>query len=165
MLSKTIPRELPIPIEDFTSKYGVGKGALWVKISQDKLPREVMIGKGIVNHSWFLRRWQFQNYVKEANQSLVYLLEENFSLSEIAKTITSRYGGNTDSIREFMDKGLFALQGEDIKIATKVHKNSWLVFKYFKAVERRLKRKGTSIEKILTQRTEEYERMQDERTR
>ncbi len=149
MLSKIIPREIALPIEGFTSKYNVGKGALWVKISQGKLPREVMLRKGIVNEAWFLRRFRFINMVKEANQSLVYLLEEHFSLSEIAKTITDRYGGNTNSIREYMCKGLFALQGEEIKIATRVHRNAWIVFKYAKLVNNKNKRRGSSTEKIL----------------
>ena len=152
MLNRTLPREIAIPIEDFTSKYNVGKGALWVKISQDKLPKEVMLRKGIVNEAWFMRRWQFINMVKELSQSLVYLLEEDFSLSEIAKAITNKYGGNTNSIREFMDKGLFALQGEDVKIATRVHGNAWIVFKYAKLVNNKLKRRGSSIDEVLNRR-------------
>ena len=155
MLNKTLPRTIALSMDDFTSKYNIGRGAIWVRISQDKLPREVMLSMGVVNEAWFLRRWQFMNYVKESNQSLVYFLEEDFSLAEIARTIATRYGGNPTSLREFMDKGLFALQGEEVKIATKVHGNSWLVFKYFRQVNNKLKRRGSSIDDILNIRMQE----------
>ena len=82
----------------------------------------------------------------------MYLLEEEFSLVEISKTITKRYGGNDTSVREYMSKGLFALQGEDVKIATKVHRNAWIVFKYAKLVNNKLKRRGTSIDAVLDKR-------------
>lgn len=139
----------------FTEKYNVGRGAVWVRLSQGKLPREVMLSMGVVNEAWFKRRWSFMNFVKESNQALVYFLEEEFTLSEIARTIATRYGGNPTSLREYMDKGLFALQGEEVKIATKVHGNSWMVFKYFRQVNNKLKRRGSSIDDILNIRMQE----------
>ncbi len=152
MLNKIIPRKIPLPMEQFTYKYNISRGAIWVRVSTGTLPREVMLSMGIVNEAWFLRRFAFMNYVKELNQSLVYLLEEEFSLVEISKTITKRYGGNDTSVREYMSKGLFALQGEDVKIATKVHRNAWIVFKYAKLVNNKLKRRGTSIDAVLDKR-------------
>ncbi len=155
MLNRTIPREIPMKMDDFTAKYNVGRGAVWVRVSQGTLPREVMLSMGTVNEAWFKRRWKFMNYVKELNQSLVYLLEEDFSIEEISRTITDRYGGKQTSIREYMNNTLFALQGEEVKIATRVHERAWLVFKYAKLINNKLKRRGSSIEAVLNKRMEE----------
>ena len=155
MLNKTIPREIPMKMDDFTSLYNIGRGAIWVRVSQGGLPRDVMLSKGVINHAWFLRRFAFQNYVKELNQSLVYLLEEHFSIEEISRVITKRYGGKQTSIREYLNNTLFSIQGDDIKVATKVHPRAWIVFKYAKLVNNKLKRRGTSIEEVLDLRMKE----------
>ena len=67
MLNKTIPREIPLPMEQFTYKYNVGRGAIWVRVSNGTLPKSVMLSMGVVNEAWFLRRFAFMNYVKELN--------------------------------------------------------------------------------------------------
>ncbi len=152
MLDKTIPRELPINIEDFSSKYNVSRNAIWVKISNGSFPKEIMLNKGIVNEAWFLRRWAFIRYVQETNQDLIYLLEEEFSLVEIAKTIAKKYNKGDTSIKEYLSHALFCTPGENIKIATKVHSRAWSVFKYANLINNKLKRRGTSIEKMLDKR-------------
>ncbi len=158
MLNRTIPRELPIGIIDFSDKYNVGRGALWVRVSNKTLPKEVMLGKGVVNEAWFLRRWSFMNTVREMNQSLVYLLEEEFSLVEISKTIAKRYGGSDTSIKEYLVHTLFSIKGDEVKIATRVHQRAARVFKYARFIDNKLKRQGSSIEKMLDARMEKHER-------
>ncbi len=152
MLNRTIPRELPMGLIDFSDKYNVGRGAIWVRVSNGTLPRNVMLGKGIVNEAWFIRRFKFMDYVREMNQSLVYLLEEDFSIEEISRTIVAKYGGKQTSIREYMNHTLFSIKGDEVKIATRVHQRAWTVFKYAKLIDNKLKRKGSSIEDILNKR-------------
>jgi len=152
MLSKRLPREIPISVADFTRKYDVCKDAIFVRISTGTLPRSVMIGKGIINESYFLRRFAFMNHVKELNQSMVYLLETEFTIEDISRTITKLYGGKQTSIREYMNNTLFALQGEDVKIATTVRDRAWIVFKYARRIDNKLRKRGLSIDKILDAR-------------
>ena len=158
MLNRTIPRELPMGLIDFSDKYNVGRGAIWVRVSNGTLPRNVMLGKGIVNEAWFIRRFKFMDYVREMNQSLVYLLEEDFSIEEISRTIVAKYGGKQTSIREYMNHTLFSIKGDEVKIATRVHSRARRVFKYAKFIDNKLKRQGSSIEKMLDLRMEKHER-------
>jgi len=116
-------------------------------------------GKNIyAREEYFARRINFFHECLEISQKMVYLLEEHFSQSEIAREIL-RYNNvepthsKIVSMTLVLGERLFRrYEGAELLI---VNKLIWYAARYSWAIERRLKRGGASMEKVLDRR--EYE--------
>jgi len=147
-------------IADFSRKYDITPNTISVQKSMGYISPSAFYTIGNtsilqVHESYFTRRWAFIKKVKYDNQALYYLLEEHFAVSHISKELVRMFGGSAGSYTEYFKKVLFSL---DDRSSTKVSKLAWRVWRYFKMIERRLKRRGATIDKILDKRTEEHEK-------
>ncbi len=118
------------------------------------LPKSIFIKKGVVDYEFFTRRWSFKKYVQDSIQDMVYLLEEHFTITEIGRVIAAKYGGIASTYCEYMRYEVWSVP-EYVKISTRVGSRAWVIFKYFREIERRLKRRGTNIAAILDKRMDE----------
>ncbi len=133
----------------FAEYYDLSAEAINVRRSIGSLPDEAFIGTHSVNLSWWLRRWDFIIDVRNANQDLYYLLEEHFSVTEVARNIAKKYGSTTETYSAYFSSTLFSV-GEHKVI--RVRKAAWNVYRYWWSIERRLRSRGTSISAILDKR-------------
>ena len=138
-------------IRDFAEKYGISAETLMSRKCMGDLPSNIFyypLNSKVmyVDESFFTRRWAFKNRVKYNNQDMFYLLTEYFSISELSKCISNMYGGNELSLNMYFSRSLFAYDHRNTITITMLEYRAW---KYFKQIERRLKRRGTSIEQML----------------
>ncbi len=138
-------------IRDFADKYGISADTLMSRKCMGDLPNSIFyypLNSKVmyIDESFFTRRWEFKNRVKYNNQDMFYLLTEYFSISELSKCISNMYGGNELSLNMYFSRSLFAYDHRNTITITMLEYRAW---KYFKQIERRLKRRGTSIEQML----------------
>lgn len=140
-------------ISIFSEKYNISSDTLMSRRSQGTIPKSAFY-KDTVTHikeSYFTRRWEIIRRIQLDNQDLYYLITEHFSTLELCRAIQKRYGGSVGSYSVYFQKSLFSQEG-DTRITIGVI--AWRVYKYFRAINNRLKRRGASIEKILDKRME-----------
>ncbi len=140
-------------ISIFSEKYNISSDTLMSRRSQGTIAKSAFY-KDTVTHikeSYFTRRWEIIRRIQLDNQDLYYLITEHFSTLELCRAIQKRYGGSVGSYSGYFQKSLFEQKG-DTKITIGVI--AWRVYKYFRAINNRLKRRGASIEKILDKRME-----------
>ncbi len=143
-------------IQEFAQRYGVSGSSIMSNRATGYLPDAAFYTLNRnsilqVKEEYFIRRWDLIERVKYDNQELFYLITEHISADELSRTIQKLYGGNAHSIGMYFCRGLFSLNDENVM---KVGNIAWKVWRYFRAVERRLKRRGTSMSKILDKRME-----------
>ncbi len=141
-------------IVQFAELHETSKNNIHTQKSIGRIPDEAFVLKGkralAINTRYFYRRWDFIRKVTNCNHDLYYLLVEYFPVQEIAETISKKYGGSHNSIAQYLNVDMFTKP--EAKLKTILPKNAWYIYKYFRAIERRLKRRGASIEKILDKR-------------
>ena len=141
-------------VQQFSEKYNLHHNTLMVRksggyISSDafyKSPKHAVMQ---VNEKWFIKRWELIKRVQLDNQELYYLITEYFSTMTLCREIKNLYGGSVGSYSEYFARDLFS-QSSDNRI--KVGIVAWRVWRYFRTIERRLKRRGTSMTKMLDKR-------------
>jgi hypothetical protein len=112
-----------------------------------------------VDKTYFDRRLKFRKAVTDFGQDVCYLLEEHFSLSEISRTLLSNNGerrteAKINSMSMYLSGDLFAREESSVFV-TDIPKRLEMLAKYGWKIERRLRRRGTSISKILDRRMSE----------
>ena len=144
-----------ITYEEAEEQYGFSKNTL--NAIRRAKPELAYIFKGTrptyVDINFFIRRHKFKITMCLKAQELVYFLEEHFSRAEIGKTIANLYGGNYKTIVSYMEKDIWLL--DTFTTDTRVSGVIYKIYRYWWAIERRLRRKGTSISKILENRMKE----------
>lgn len=141
-----------ITYKEAEEQYGLSKNVL--KVLKGTKPELAHIFKGAypvcVDINFFIRRHEFKTTMCLKAQELVYFLEEYFSRTEIGKTIADLYGGPYIPIVRSMEKDIWLLDAftTDTRVSGVIYK----IYRYWWAIERRLRRQGTSISKILDNR-------------
>ena len=144
-------------IRDFADKHGMSADSIMSLRCIGTLPDRIFykVPRDKITHideSYFTKRWNFNQKVKFDNQALFYLITEHFSISELCRDIELRYGGVANSYSMYFSRTLFSTeQRSTIKLTMLEYK----VWKYFKQIDRRLKRRGTNMELILDKRMNE----------
>jgi len=143
-----------ILIADFCIKYGVSENIISVGLSTGRFPRSITY-KPTKQATWiderfFLKRIKFKIFVINSNHDLYYLLSEYFSDAAIGKVVRESYGGSAQGWSTYFSKRLFC--PSELKLDIRVSKTDWRFFKYWWVIERRLRRRGTNITKILDRR-------------
>jgi len=140
-----------ITISDFALECGFSPESI-MKYRRDKLTPPYVFSKikgqvARVDRNWFNRRWEFQDKVKMFNQEVYYLLEQDFSVSEMARTISAVSQATVQELSSYIQYILFV--SHDGKLGVGLLPAAYAVYRYGNRIERRLKHNGTSIEKIL----------------
>jgi len=140
-----------ITISDFAIECGFSPESI-MKYRRDKLtPSHVFIkAKGQatrVDRNWFNRRWTFQAEVKMFNQEVYYLLEKDFSVLEMARTISAVSQATVQELASYIQYILFVRHDGNLGVG--LLPAAYAVYRYGHRIERRLKHNGTSIERIL----------------
>ena len=141
-----------ITYKEAEEQYGLSKNAL--KVLKSTKPELAHIFKGAypvyVDINFFIRRHEFKTTMCLRAQELAYLLEGYFSQTEIGKTIANLYGGYYKTIVSCMEKDIWLLDAltTDTRVSGVIYK----IYRYWWAIERRFRRQGTSISKILDNR-------------
>ncbi len=142
-------------IEEFCNRYGVSTDAIFVKRYNKDVPEEAFkrISKGrlLVDEEWFKRRWKFKEKMFLANQDLYFFLEEHYSDHEISRKLHKRYGTPVRAMKEHFYKTLFRTKNES-GIATGISKFTFIIYKYYRVLDRELRKSGLSIEQVLDKR-------------
>jgi hypothetical protein len=147
-----------LPLEILSEKYNLNLASIKTlkhrgSLSPDAFHRSR--GSIYAKEEYFVRRINFFYECIELSQKVTYLLEEHFSQSEIAREILRHNNieithAKTVSMSAMLREGLFTRYfGVEL---LKVNKLIWYTARYAWAIERRLKRRGTSIDKILDRR-------------
>lgn len=141
-----------ITYEAAEEQYGFSTNAL--NVMKSVKPELAHIFKGTkpacVDINYFIRRYEFKIAMCLKAQELVYFLEEYFSLTEIGKAIANLYGGNNLSIVRAMEKDIWL--PVEFTTYTRGSEVIYKIYRYWWAIERRLRRRGTSISEILDNR-------------
>jgi hypothetical protein len=146
---------MKISIDTFCYKYDISYQSMMSMRSQNKYPEYIFhkVGRHLyVDESYFLKRWEFIRKVNLRNQDLYHLLAEHFSEAEMARAIKeyTKVKSALTSISAHLREDTFMLgDGTNQTIISPI---KWAVYRYASAIERRLKRRGASIEKILDRR-------------
>ncbi len=142
-------------IEDFCDKYGVTTDAVFVKRYNRDIPNEafqkVSRNRLLIDEEWFIRRWQFKEKMFLANQDLYFFFTEHFSDAQFAHMLKRKYGTPVASMKDHFYKTLFK-PVNDTGIATGIGKFTFIIYKYYRAIDRELKKNGLSIELVLDRR-------------
>ena len=141
-------------IRAFAEKYNMSRDSIMSLRCTGYLPQRIFsIPKGEkithIDESYYTRRWNFKKMVKYDNQELYYLITEHFSTKELSTEIYKSYGGSLCSYNMYFGTTLFSLVEQT---TLKVTMLEWRVWRYFRSIERRLKRRGTSMKDILDNR-------------
>lgn len=140
-------------IDEFCNKWNIKSEALYVKNEGIFTPYNSKIK--YVDEFYFTRRKDFALKVRSFNQSMLYYLEEHFSISDIARNI-SEYSNkvNRGTVEQFLRIPLFMLDDRTI-ITSTIGKSEWAVFRFFRSVLFKLNKIfgfKIDVEKILDRR-------------
>jgi len=146
---------MKVPVAQFCEAYDISYQSLLSMKCQNKYPEHIFSKSGqyiYVDEAYFVRRWEFSIKVKLSNQDLYALLSLYFPIIEIARAIKSytKISSTEREISTHLREDTFMV-GEGLN-KTRISSIKWAIFRYWWAIERRLKRKGTSIAKILDRR-------------
>jgi hypothetical protein len=147
-----------LDIESFCEKYALSEGSIRVMKSSGRLPPSAFHKdkKNIyVKEEYFLRKIKFYDDLKELAQNCYFLLEHHFCDSDIARTALMFNGvdaneSTINSMRSFLNNALFSNVTRGEKLNTS--RLTWYMARYAWSIERRLRRKGASIKKVIDNR-------------
>ena len=147
-----------LPLEVLSEKYNLNLASIKTLKHNGSLSPDAFHksrGNTYAKEEYFARRINFFHKCVEISQCMVYLLEEHFIQSDISREILKHNNievthSNIVTMNGLLRGGLFA-RYEGI-VLLKVNKLIWYTARYAWAIERRLKRRGTSIDKILDRR-------------
>ena len=143
-----------ISFQEFENKYNLIENSLNVFKATKKQHAIAFRGKrksSQVDEYYFLRRHLFKQKVHFCAQDVYYLVSEHFSDADIARFLQNTFGGTYDGFRSYLNLSLFNSNTDTI-LAICPSKNHLKLFKYWWQIERRLRRRGASISKILDKR-------------
>jgi len=145
-------------ISDFCEKYEVGQSCVFNLKSKKKVPDNIFYKKNNekvmrVNAEYFIKRREFKKFVKLFNQDTYYYLEEFFTDTEIAMSVSKKYNLNMTSFRMYLSNGLFTINEKSI-LSYVVNNYEWNFFRYGRQIRQTLKRRNKKfdIQKILDRR-------------
>ncbi len=143
-----------ISFADFKNKYSLKENSLNVFRTTNKEHAIAFRKKGKINQVdefYFLRRHTFKRKVHFCAQDVYYLVSEHFSDADIARFLSKTFGGTYESYRTYFNSYLFSINTDTI-LSIQVSKTHLKLFKFWWQIERRIKRRGASIAKILDKR-------------
>ena len=105
----------------------------------------------LVDENYFLRINSFKLKIKFYAQDLYFLLSEHFTDSEIAREMARQFGGSYEKYIQYINNTLFSSCDQTI-LATKIPLGDLRMYRYWWKIERRLKRRGATICKMLDKR-------------
>ena len=126
----------------FCEVFDVSYGNLGAYRSTGLLPSKMFhkVGKSLYVHdNEFTRRHNFKSKVANYCHDMYYLLSEHFTDNDISRRATKLYGGSATSMATFIGDDLFARDTASY-LMYKVGGRMWALFKFFRTVERELKR-------------------------
>ena len=139
--------------EAFCEKYEINRNTLDVCVHTGVIP-DKHITRKLINEEYILKIQNFKRKMQLKNQELYYLLMEYFNAVEIAKQCSIK-DITLDSMSDYLRDGLFRLDDSTL-LNTRVSKRAIYAYRYWWKIERRLRRRGASISKILDMRMEKY---------
>ena len=145
-------------LSTFCEKYKIQEATITVAKSTGILPshifRTVELDFMQIDEAWYIRRKEFRMKVRNRIHDLYYFLTEHFSLSDVAREVVKYRKGNVNysSIVMYFNQDLF-MEAPETLHAIKLTPNMWAMYRYWWAIERRLRRRGASIAKVLDRRT------------
>ena len=150
-----------VTVKAFCQNHNLSKESVETNKSTGRFPKEIFKKeKGaltLIDENWYIRRKEFALKAKMATHDLYYLLEEHFNSSDIAKEICRQIGKDIDyrSLVVYFKQGMFYGDTDTITDIN-LSRNRVAMYRYWWKIERRLRRRGTSIEKILDKRAIKY---------
>jgi hypothetical protein len=148
-----------LPLEILCEKYNLNLASIKSLKHQGTLPPAAFYKdtKNVyAKEEYFARRIAFFHRCVEISQCMTYLLEEHFTQSDISREILKHNNvevthSNIVTMNGLLRGGLFASY-DGVYLLT-VNKLMWYTARYAWAIERRLKRRGTSIQEVLDKRS------------
>jgi hypothetical protein len=133
----------------FCEKYEINRNRLDVFVHNGRIP-DVHTTKKDINEDYLLKIQDFKRKVQFRNQELYYLLSEHFKNIEISRVCVN--GGLTsESISDYLRYNVFMVEECNI-LNTRISRTALACYRYWWKIERRLRRRGASIAKILDNR-------------
>lgn len=136
--------------------YGINSDSLAAMKSNKIHPEWVFKRDGkiaYVDINYFKKRVAFRDKIQKKAQDLCLLLEEHFSTLEMARVIERHSDVSKSTIAQYFNDDLFRTNESLTNVG--ISKVIFAMYRYWWKVERRLKRRGASIEKILDKRMRE----------
>ena len=132
-----------LSLKMFCENYEVGYNNLISRKSTGLLPEFLFNNnQGVIyiDEKKLAKRHKFRNMVQKYCQNFYYVLSEHLNDKDIAKLICYNNQLDEASIYSFINEHLF----KEVKysyVCYKVNTRLWILFKVFRGIERRLKRK------------------------
>lgn len=143
-----------ISFADFEHKYDLGENSLNGFRARNKKHAMAFRTKGKisqVDEFYFLRRYEFKKKVHFRAQDVYYLISEHFSDADIARFLSETFGGAQSGYQSYLGSNLF-IENTGTILSIQISENHLKLFKFWWQIERRIKRRGASITKILDKR-------------
>lgn len=143
-----------ISFADFENKYDLKEDSLHAFRAVTKKHKIAFRKKGKINQvdeCYFLRRYEFKKKVHFCAQDVYYLISEHFSDADIASFLSKTFGGTQGSYQAYFNSNLFSASIGTI-LSIEVPKRNFKLFRLWWQIERRIRRRGASIAKILDRR-------------
>ncbi len=143
-----------ISFADFEHKYDLKEDSLHAFRAMNKKHTIAFRKKGKsnqVDEVYFLRRHEFKKKVQLRAQDVYYLISEHFSDADIARFLSETFGGTYSSYQVYLSSNLFSASIGTI-LSIEVPKRNLKLFRFWWQIERRIRRRGASIAKILDRR-------------
>ena len=138
-------------VQDFLTKYELSNS--YISVNKPKLPKSIFTkvagDREHIDEYWFIKRLRFKRKVTLANQDLYYYLTLRISDSTLAKYLGSAEL-SIKGWRTYFSQNLF--KRSELKLDIKLSRRDIVMAKLWWRLERRLRRKGLSIEKIIDRR-------------
>jgi len=135
--------------DELAEKYDLNRGAIDVFVHKKILPAK-HVKNNMINETYLLKVREFKRKMQLRNQDLYYLICEHFSTYQLAKACHIGYVELDSLIRYFRDT-LFRIDNTTI-LDIRISKRALVAYRYWWKIERRLRRRGASIAKILDNR-------------
>ncbi len=143
-----------INFSDFENKYNLKENSLNVFRTTNKKHAIAFRKKGKTSQAdefYFLRRYEFKKRVQFCAQDVYYLVSEHFSDADIARFLSKTFGGTHESYQTYFSFNLFS-RSTDTILSIQIPQTHLKLFKFWWQIERRIRRRGASISKILDRR-------------
>ena len=135
--------------DELAQKYDLNRSAIDVFVHKKILPAK-HIKNNMINETYLIRVKEFKRKMQLRNQDLYYLICEHFSADELGKACHIGYVELNSLIKYFRD-ALFRIDNSTI-LDIRISKRALIAYRYWWKIERRLRRRGASIAKILDKR-------------
>lgn len=131
----------------FQELFDVSCSMLNAAVHNGAVPKK-HITRNYINESYFVTKLEKIRRMKMANQDLYYLISQHFTNRELVEVV---FGKQISSAEVYISNDLFMYDDRSI-IDLRFPKNGVKLYRYWWKIERRLRRKGASISKILDNR-------------